>query len=117
MQIPEMYLELIKKETEAAIIKGWDHAKTQWRVMALEVLCHFALTTRAFTVNDFRDQIKNSDIKTHDNRAMGGLMTTAKGWGWIMPTGESIPSRVGHKVHIQVWRSMIYQAGAQNNLF
>lgn len=95
----------IQAETDAGIAKGWEGAHVQWRKMALNCLLELCLTQKSFTVNDFRDSVRASQIKTHDNRAMGGVMVTAKKLGWITPTGSSIISRVGHKSQLQVWKS------------
>jgi len=107
MDIPQQYLAVIQAETESAIKKGWDATRAEWRIMALQVLCRTALTHKTFTVNDFRGEILESEIKTHDYRAMGGLVKAAEKFGWIEPTGETIPSRVGHKIPMQVWRSRL----------
>lgn len=114
-KLPNEMLERIKIETDFAIKRGWEAAKVQWRQTALVILCEFALSNREFTVNDFRDKILESGVKTHDNRAMGGLMTTAKRWGWITSV-SAIPSMVGHKTPIQVWRSNIYQEPSMREL-
>lgn len=102
------YLKQIEIETEAAVKAGWEHAKIEWRRMAMERLLEICLAKSTFTVNDFRDLIKNSPIQTHDNRAMGGLMATGKKMKWIRLTGTEIPSIVGHRVPIQIWQSLIY---------
>lgn len=100
----------LQRVTDEAIERGFNNASIKWRVMALENLYRFAKCTKTFTVNDFRDMVALSPIKTHDNRAMGGVIQTARKEGWIKPTGKSIPSRVGHKVHIQVWESLIFKS-------
>lgn len=101
--------EQIEKETEAAIKRGWDASKVEWRRLSLQVLLATCLTTRKFTVDDFRKVIRESGVTTHDNRAMGGLMVTARSWGWIHATGGEIESKVGHRSPLQVWESKIYQ--------
>jgi len=65
------------------------------------------------TVDRVRFFVQKSPLKTHDNRAMGGVMKVAQKIGLIEPTGETRPSKVGHKVPMQVWRSCIYNI---NNL-
>lgn len=97
------------KATNRAIEQGFDNAHDAWRAMALECLQQICLTKETFTVNEVRELVSLSDLKTHDNRAMGGVMVTGKGKGWLAPTGQSIPSVVGHKVHIQIWKSLIYK--------
>lgn len=99
----------MNEATKRAVEQGFDNAHDAWRAMALECVQQICLTKESFTVNDVRDLVKMSDLKTHDNRAMGGVMVTAKGRGWLVPTGKSIPSVVGHKTHIQVWKSLIFK--------
>ena len=108
-RIPQNYLELIRQETEAAVKRGWDASHSEWRATALAILCETCLTAREFTVDYFREKIKSSGVKTHDNRAMGGLMATARNWGWIEATGEKIPNREWHGIGLRVWKSNIYQ--------
>lgn len=102
----------IQKATEAGIKKGYDNAHTEWRTMALSCLYKICNTMPEFTVNDVRDLVEKYLIKTHDNRAMGGVIKTGQKMGWFEPTGRSIPSLVGHKVHIQIWKSLIYKKSA-----
>jgi hypothetical protein len=106
IEIPAAERALIEQETRDAIERGYDHAKVEWRQMALECLYEVCLTMKTFTVNDFRDKVDASPIKTHDKRAMGGVINTARRLGWIEPTGDTIPSRVGHKTPMQIWRSL-----------
>ena len=95
--------------TEKAVEQSYAHANDAWRDMALECVKVICEKHKTFTVNQVRDLVKMSHLKTHDNRAMGGVMATAKKLKWLAPTGESIPSVVGHKVHIQIWKSLIYK--------
>ena len=60
-------------------------------------------------MNDVRDMVKLSHLTTHDNRAMGGIVSTALKEEWIEYTGKSILSHVGHKSPLQIWRSRIYK--------
>ncbi len=105
---PVQRVEMHKVTTEA-VKRSYDHADDEWRAMALDCVKHVAQRHETFTVNDVRDLVQLSHLKTHDNRAMGGVMKTAQRIGYIAPTGESIPSVVGHKVPIQIWKSLIYQ--------
>jgi len=94
--------------TEDAIDRGYDASSKEWREMALEVVYNTCMTNRTFTANTFRKKLKESGIETHDNRAVGGLMQTAKSRKWCKPTGNSITSKVGHFSPLQVWESRIY---------
>jgi hypothetical protein len=99
----------MNRVTEEGIEKGFDNANEEWRAMALNCLYNLCLARETFTVNELRDIVKRSPLKTHDNRAMGGVMATGKKEGWLTPTGQTIPSVVGHKVHIQIWKSLLYK--------
>lgn len=99
----------IQKVTDEAIQKGYDNAKEEWRKYALECLRQVCLHQQEFTMNDVRGALKHAPIKTHDNRAVGGVVATARKEGWIEPTGKSIQSLVGHKSPLQIWRSLIYK--------
>lgn len=99
--------EEINKITDESIKKSFDHANSEWRGMALDSLEQICLTHVTFTVNDVRDLVKWSHLKTHDNRAMGGVIKRGVANKWMEATGKTIPSLVGHKVHIQIWKSLI----------
>ena len=102
--------ETIKKETDEAITHSIVGANMQWRIETLENLFNFCKITEEFTMNDFREyNLKHCKFETHDNRAMGGIMQTAKGSEWVAPTGRSIISRVGHKSPLQIWKSLLYK--------
>ena len=101
--------EKMNKVTEEGIEKGLENAHETWRGMALEALHKVCLSYDVFTVNDVRAVVEKSPLKTHDNRAMGGIMKTGEKEGWLAPTGETIPSVVGHKTRIQIWKSLIYK--------
>lgn len=107
-RIPDSEFAKIVSETNKAIERGYDRAKAEWRTMALQCVYDICLSMPTFTVNDFRAKVRESPIKTHDNRAMGGIMSTARKMGWIDRTGDEIPSRVGHMIPIQIWKSLIY---------
>lgn len=102
--------EDIRRITDDAIDQGYRGADISWKDMALECVRMVCLKKERFTTNDVRWLIEASPIKTHDKRAMGGVMKHAQKIGWICRTGESIMSRVGHGVPLQVWRSRIYKA-------
>lgn len=102
----ESYPEIVKV-TDEAIERGYSHADSEWRAMALDCLHHICLNNETFTVNDVRDIVKMSSLKTQDNRAMGGVIKRGVANKWMEATGKTIPSLVGHKVHIQIWKSLI----------
>ena len=97
----------ILKETDIAVRKGWDSTKIEWRKAALEIIYELCVAKEKFTANDFTEQIKAMPLKTHDNRAIGGLIRIARKFGWVEKSGESTVSKAGHLLRIQVWRSLI----------
>jgi hypothetical protein len=50
-------------------------------------------------------------ITTHENRAIGPLMTDARKHGYCVPIHEWTPSHLGrnHLRFVRVWRSLIYR--------
>lgn len=107
--LPAKEYAKIRELTERSIRKGYDNAKAEWREMALEVLYRTCCQRQTFTVNDFRKEVDALPVKTHDKRAMGGVVKVGVMLGWIEKTGDSIPSKVGHLVPIQIWKSKIYE--------
>lgn len=103
-------LQEIQEITDEAIDTSFEHSNRSWREMALECVKTVCLSKEFFTMNDVRKLVNLSDLKTHDNRAMGGIIKTARKLNWIEPTGQEIVSRVGHKSPLQVWKSTLYQS-------
>lgn len=95
--------------TRVAIEKGLDHSVIEWREQVFKILMDICFEMEKFTVNDFRERVENLSVTTQDNRAMGGIMATARSLGWIEPTGESIVSKVGHLSRLQIWRSKLFR--------
>ena len=81
----------------------------EWREYALACLARVCTRMQEFTVNDVRDDMLASDIVIRDNRAIGGVFKTAYARGWITGTGRKIPSIVGHRVGIAIWKSKLYK--------
>lgn len=98
----------INKEIDRAIKKGLDNAKVEWKRMALTVVAKFCIEKEYFNANEFTDEIKRSPIKTHDNRAIGGIIRLAMKWGWVEKTGIKEYSKAGHLSQVQVWKSKFY---------
>lgn len=102
-------MNTIQQVTDRAIDIGHRNADREWKEMALECVKIICLERETFTMNDVRWLIKQSPIKTHDNRAVGGVIKRAVRLNWIKATGKSIMSRVGHKSLLQVWKSNLYK--------
>lgn len=100
----------IAQATQEAVDRGYTNAEDAWRDYALACVMEVAQSKEEFTSDDVRTLVRHSPFTTHDNRAMGGVMMTAvKKYGWMEKTGRSIPSLVGHKSPLQIWKSNIYK--------
>jgi len=101
-------LQEIAKVTDEAIDSSIKGVNGDWAFIALEAVakCSYILVG-GFTANDVRAWMAHfhPNVKTHDNRAMGGVMKTAVKLGWIKPSGRTIVSKVGHKSLLQIWES------------
>jgi len=103
------YNKQMNDATESAITSGYNNSSDAWRLNALQCIKDTCKKLKEFTMNDVRDKIHSTGFFTHDNRAVGGVVKTAEKNGWIKKTGKSIPSVVGHKTHIQIWSSLLYE--------
>lgn len=95
------------RATQKGVSQSLKNAEQKWVLMALEIVRRACKKFKTFSVDDVRAKVRASKLKTHDNRAMGGVMLIAKSKGWITGTGRSIPSIVGHRTRIQIWKSLI----------
>lgn len=99
----------IVEEINKAIKQGLDNAQIEWKRAALRVIYDVCTQNQEVSANDFTQLIKKLPQKTHDNRAIGGLIAMARKFRWIEKTGELEGSKSAHLVKIQVWRSLIYR--------
>ena len=58
--------------TQSCIDTGTAHSNSTWREMALIVIARLARRRRQFTSYDVLQDLEESDVKTHDLRAIGG---------------------------------------------
>ena len=76
--VSEVDREKMEEVTEKGIEQGFENAHEEWRAMALDCLHKVCLSYDTFTVNDVRALVERSPLKTHDNRAMGGIIKTGQ---------------------------------------
>lgn len=114
MNIIKYPKEMLDKVTGEAIDKSVVGADPEWRNVALKCLETVAENFSEFTVDEVRKHVVASGLITHDNRAMGGIIKSGVAQKWIEPTGRTIPSLVGHKIPMQIWRSKIYKPNLFN---
>jgi hypothetical protein len=63
------------------------HANPTWKSAALAATMRLARQRRQFTSFDVLEELKHSDVKTHDLRAIGGVMAEARDLGIIESKG------------------------------
>lgn len=109
----------ILDDTNRAIKQGWDNAQVEWRIMVMKVIYQLALDNQEISSNDVMEIIKDSPVKTHDLRAMGGAVKSAAKYKWIEKTDRVVRntthlrSRATHLGQVvAVWRSLIYKPKA-----
>lgn len=98
----------IRAATDVAIKNGWDHARTEWKRQSLQIIFETSLEKDFFSANDITDKIKDLPVKTHDNRAIAGVIMAARKFGWIRKTGDVEISKAGHLSRVQIWESLIF---------
>lgn len=104
---PEYRAE-VRKETDEAVQRSFDNAATDFKEWAFGCIVSVAKRKREFTINDVRDVIHAGEFKTHDNRAIGGVMRSAVSKGIMKASGRTLPNKVGHGTHMQIWESLVY---------
>ncbi len=80
----------------------------EWKRVALDAIHLTARHHAEFIVDDVWQNLHGGEY-THDKRAIGPLMLTAKREGWITPTDKFRPSYVvhHHATPRRVWKSRI----------
>lgn len=102
------YRQEVKQATDAGINQSLDNGDVEFKRWAYKCIVAVAKRQKEFTINDVRDLIHSGNIKTHDNRVIGGVMRVAASRKVMRSTGRSLPNKVGHGTQIQIWESLLY---------
>ena len=98
--------------TTEAIERVEHHADERWKAEATLAIKEVATVKREFTTDDVWQQLKmHVDAATHEPRAMGAMMVSAKKAGICTPLMKfEGSSRIScHNRPIRVWRSCLYE--------
>ena len=76
-----------QRSMQAHIDAGTAHANPTWREAALAATMRLAGRRKQFTSHDVLQELANSNVKTHDLRAIGGVMQEARDLGIIASGG------------------------------
>jgi hypothetical protein len=88
---------------------GTKHTNPAWRTAALTVVKRLTRRRETLTSADVLDALAKSDVRTHDLRAIGGVMTEARALGYIESAGLVRRSDKHTRGFTTVWRSRHFQ--------
>lgn len=97
------------KSISTYIQKGSDHADPKWKRLALLTVRRVALKHETFTAADVEERLCTYKLKTHDLRAMGGVMIEARKAGIVESAGLTRRNDRHTRAATTVWRSLIYK--------
>jgi len=86
------------------------HADPTWRQAALAAATRLASRQRQFTSHDVLQELAKSDVKTHDLRAIGGIMQEARDLGLITAVGLVRRNDKYSRGATTLWESRLCQA-------
>lgn len=90
-------------------------ANEEWKAQARNALYYTAWTNEVLTVDAVSQNIPNG-VKTHNYKALGGIMMGGKKEGWIEVTDRFTPSTrsTRHATPIRIWKSLIWIGTVQD---
>lgn len=104
------YQQEVKQATDSGVKQSLDNGDVEFKRWTYQCIVTVAKRQKEFTINDVRDLIHSGNIKTHDNRVIGGVMRVAASRKVMRSTGRSLANKVGHGTQIQIWESLLYVA-------
>jgi hypothetical protein len=106
--MPTILKSTVNKQTH--INRGSAKPNPTWRRAALAAVKRLAQKREHLTSADVLDALQRSGARTHDLRAIGGIMTEARDRG-LIEHGGFVRRRDAHKRSITVfWRSRVIKA-------
>lgn len=110
---PRAVLNPVRAATKRdnAIERVDKHADSDWKVLALETVKAVAQRFAEFSTDLVLAELANSPIRTHELRALGPVMLSARRAGYIEPTDrfENSNSVTRHKAPKRIWKSQLYR--------
>ena len=95
------------------ISQGTKHADPKWRKAALAVVKRLARKQETLTTADVLQELEKSEVKTHDLRAIGGVMMECKKTGLIESAGLVRRNDKHTRAATTLWRSKIFSSEAE----
>lgn len=110
----DLLLDLAQAEQAAdnAIAQAGEHADPQWTQRALDAVWDLAIGNATLTTDDVWALLAHVDTGTHEPRALGAVMRTAAGKGWVYASDDYRKSQrpACHARPLRVWVSRIHHA-------
>jgi len=101
---------VFKPKTLNQVKAAREHANPKWYKAALLAVKKLAKRRETFTTADVLAELKKTDVKTHDLRAIGPVMVDAKKSGWIESDGLVRRNDSHTRGATTLWRSKIRPA-------
>jgi hypothetical protein len=109
--MPKLQTSPDVKSTQTYISEGTAHADPKRRKSALAAVKHLEEERETLISADVLVELAKSDVKTHDLRAIGGVMAEARDLGLIEPSGLVRRSDKFSRGATTLWKSCIYKQG------
>lgn len=92
-----------------AIKRAERNAEQDWFLTAERCLRIVARQKQCFTSDDVWDQLRDFNVQTKDNRAMGAIFRNAYRDHLIVPVNQWKESRrrVAHRRPVRLWKSLL----------
>lgn len=103
--------DLAEQNKLEGMTSAYQNANLDWKAAATKYLSYLCRTQAYVTSEDVVLYLKDEGITTHENRAMGGIMTSFANAGIIKATGRFTTSRRPecHKSPVRIWESRVYK--------
>ena len=97
---------------ESGMDRASQHATTEWKDAALNVIRHYAQHCEFVSANDLWAGMETLGIVTHENRASGPLFVKAAKLGWIQKTNTTIKTTRAQRNSgdVRLWRSLLFSS-------
>jgi hypothetical protein len=104
-----------EQSTQSFIDTGTANANPTWREAALAATMRLAARRERFTSHDVLQELANTNVKTHDLRAIGGVMQEARNLGLIASAGLVRRNDAHSRGATTLWESRLCQPTSATN--
>jgi hypothetical protein len=107
--MPSLETQETTKSTQTYVDTATAHANPKWHKAALAAVKTVAEKQETLISADVLTEIADSDVKTHDLRALGGIMIEARDLGLIESSGLVRRSDKHTRGATTLWKSLLYR--------